>query len=120
MLNDIQKTVLLNTDVIAVNQDVTPQGRVIIEGDSSVWVRHLSDGSAAVAFYNEDDKPKSIGTTLAAIGLGQAAKATVKDLWGPNSAASPAVPAATGAGGVIANITVRAHSTVVLRVTPAK
>lgn len=69
---------------------------------------------------NDGDAPKSIGTTLAQIGLSKATKATVKDLWGEHSAASPAVAVATGAGGVIANVTVRSHATVVLRVTPGK
>jgi hypothetical protein len=31
-------------DVIAINQDVTPQGRVVVEGDSTVWARHLTGG----------------------------------------------------------------------------
>ena len=35
-------------------------------------------------------------------------------------AASPAVAPVTGAGGEIKNVTVRAHATVVLRVTPDK
>ena len=79
----------------------------------------MTDGTAAVAFYNADDKPQSIGTTLEKVGL-KATKATVKDLWGEHSAASPSVAPVTGAGGVIANVTVRAHSTVVLRVFPSK
>ena len=101
-----------------------PQGCVVSEsseGDSTVWVRHLTDGSAAVAFYNDQDTPQSIGTTLEKLGVeGGATGATVKDLWGEHSAASPAVAPATAAGGVIADVTVRAHSTVVLRVVPSK
>jgi hypothetical protein len=39
----------LNTEVIAINQDITPQGFPTVPGDSSVWSRNLSDGSIAVA-----------------------------------------------------------------------
>jgi hypothetical protein len=38
--------------VIAINQDVTPQGTVIVPGDSTVWSRKLSDGSTAFALVN--------------------------------------------------------------------
>jgi hypothetical protein len=46
---DIPTQVLLNTEVIAINQDITPQGFPTVPGDSSVWSRNLSDGSIAVA-----------------------------------------------------------------------
>jgi len=52
-LNEVQKTVLLNKEVIAINQDVTPQGFPIVPGDSTIWSRKLPDGSIAVALYNE-------------------------------------------------------------------
>jgi len=51
MLNDVQRTILLNKEVIAINQDVTPQGRPVSDGDLTLWARHLSDGSIAVALY---------------------------------------------------------------------
>ena len=41
----MQKRVLLNTEVIAINQDVTPQGFPAVPGDYTVWSRNLSDGS---------------------------------------------------------------------------
>ena len=99
------------------NQDVTPQGRVVVEGDSTVWARHLTDGTVALAFYNEDDAPKSIGTSLERLGWPADTKATAKDLWGVHSAASPAVPADVMS--FIKNVTVRPHSTVLLRLTKA-
>jgi hypothetical protein len=115
VLNEVQKIVLLNKDVIAINQQVTPQGFPIVAGDSTVWARHLAGGDIAVALYNEEDTPKSIGASFGAFGWPATAKATVKDLWGNHSAASPAVPMT--ATGKIANVTVRPHSTVVLRLT---
>eukprot|EP01048_Picozoa_sp_COSAG05_P010064 COSAG05_NODE_866_length_6876_cov_11.223255_7_plen_276_part_00 len=44
-LNEVQQTVLLNKELIAVNQDVTPQGFPTVAGDSSVWARNLSGSS---------------------------------------------------------------------------
>jgi hypothetical protein len=52
-LNDVQRTVLLNKEVIDINQQITPQGFPTVAGDASVWARNLSDGSVAVALYNE-------------------------------------------------------------------
>jgi hypothetical protein len=117
VINEVQKIVLLNKDVIAINQDVTPQGFPVVAGDSTVWARHLTGGDVALAFYNEGDAAKSIGTSFSALGWTASTKATVKDLWGNHSAASPAV--ASSATGMIKNVTVRPHSTVVLRLTKA-
>ena len=109
-LNPIQKMVLLNTEVIAINQDSTPQGFPVTPGDSTVWARNLSDGSVAVALYNEDDSAKPIGiTTFAHLGWPSNAKATVRDLWAHTDNGT-----ATGA---FENVTVRPHATVVLRLT---
>jgi hypothetical protein len=80
-LSPLQKEILLNSEVglsffhsiqsrqcipfsaqvIAINQDVTPQGRPIVDGDLTVWARMLSDGSVAVALYNQEDEPMDIG-----------------------------------------------------------
>jgi alpha-galactosidase len=111
-LNDVQKKVLLNREVIAINQDVTPQGFPIVAGDSTVWVRNLSDGSVAVALYNEDDTPRSIGTSFSAFGWASYTNATVRDLWAHTDNGT--------ATGEIANVTVRPHATVVLRLTPVR
>merc|ERR1712072_129656 len=54
-ITDLQKEILLNKEILAVNQDVTPQGRPIKDGDLSVWARHLTGGDVAVALYNQDD-----------------------------------------------------------------
>ena len=80
-LSDLQKEILLNTEVLAINQDVTKQGRPIYGARNlTVWLRDLSDGSKAVALYNEDDAPVSIGVKFEDIGW---AGGTVKgrDLW---------------------------------------
>lgn len=42
----------LRRQVIAINQDITPQGTPVVPGDSRVWSRKLSDGSTAYALVN--------------------------------------------------------------------
>jgi hypothetical protein len=81
-ISDLQKDILFNTDVIGINQDVTPQGRPVRDGDLTVWARKLTGGDVAVALYNEEDAAQKIGFSLAAVGWGAAAGgACVRDLW---------------------------------------
>ena len=68
-ISDLQHEILFNTEVIAINQQVTPQGRPIKDGDLRVWARGLSDGDVAVALYNEDDKATQIGFDVAGVGF---------------------------------------------------
>ena len=79
------------------NQDVTPQGRPLTDGDLTVWARTLSDGSVAVAFYNQEDKAATIGPVdFAKLGLAAGAEASVRDLWAhTTSQATGALPAAS-------------------------
>ena len=70
-------------EVIAVNQDITPQGMPIVANDSSVWARKLTGGAVAVALYNEDDTPKSIGVDFKLLGWTASTKATVRDVISP-------------------------------------
>lgn len=55
-LTPLQRRILLNTEVIAINQDDTPAGRLLQDGDWSIYGRNLSDGSVAVAFYNPSEE----------------------------------------------------------------
>lgn len=115
-ITDLQKAILLNTEVIAINQDVTPQGRPVSghEDDLYVWARALSDGSVAVALYNQDDAKASISvdfSTLPAVGWGADTEVSVRDLW-----AHQDLPAATGSYGPVS---VEAHATTLLRLTKA-
>ena len=57
-ITELQKEILLNTDILAINQDVTPQGRPVVVGDISIWARMLTGGDVVVALYNEDDTTK--------------------------------------------------------------
>eukprot|EP01048_Picozoa_sp_COSAG05_P010063 COSAG05_NODE_866_length_6876_cov_11.223255_6_plen_134_part_00 len=71
-----------------------------------------ADGSVAVALYNEEDTPRSIGTSFAALGWPASTKASVRDLWAHSDNGT--------ATGELKNVSVRAHATVVVRLTPLK
>jgi alpha-galactosidase len=91
--------------------DVTPQGFPLAPNDSTVWARKMSDGSIAVALYNENDTPKSIGIpSFVALGWSANAKVAVRDCWAHTDNGT--------ALGSLKNVTVRAHATVVLRLSP--
>jgi hypothetical protein len=111
----VQKLILLNTEVIAINQDSTPQGFPLpglSHGDLSVWARNLSDGSVAVALYNGGDTAQEIGVpSFTALGWPATLRAAVRDLWAHTDNGT--------AVGKLSNVTVRAHATVVVRLTPA-
>jgi alpha-galactosidase len=80
-ISDLQKKILLNKEVIAINQDITPQGTPIKSGDLSVWARKLSSGAVAVAFYNQNDNGAlSLAVDFKDLGS-PFAKATARDLW---------------------------------------
>jgi alpha-galactosidase len=83
----------------------------VVANESSVWARHLTGGAVAVAFYNEDDAPKSIGVSFAQLGWTASTKATVRDLW----AKADLAPAT----GLIKNMTVPAHAVKLLLLTKA-
>ncbi len=81
-------------------------------GDSTVWARKLTSGAVAVALYNEDDAPKSIGVSFAKLGWSATTKATVRDLWAHKDLAP--------ATGLIKNMTVAAHASYLLLLTESK
>ena len=83
-----------------------------------VWARNLTGGDVAVAFYNEGDTAKRVGINFASLGWDADTKAAVKDLWGKHSAASPPLPST--ATGQLAPVTVRPHSTVLLRLSKVR
>ena len=110
-ISDLQKKILLNTEVIAINQDVTPQGRPLVDGDLSVWARHLTGGDVAVAFYNQEDTTNpGLHVDFAALGWPTGQKAKVRDLV-----------ALTDLGTVTdrtASIAVAPHEAVLYRLSP--
>ncbi len=110
-ISDLQREILFNDDVIAINQDVTPQGRPIKDGDLTVWARHLTGGDVAVALYNQEDAAASIGFDVSDLGLSAADKLCVRDLW-----AHKDVSGLLSKAGHFGNVTVAPHESLVYRV----
>jgi alpha-galactosidase len=77
------RTILLNKEVVAVDQDALGQQgrRVRDEGDLEVWSRPLADGSRAVLLLNRGSAPATISVAWPEIGYTGGTKATVRDLW---------------------------------------
>jgi len=75
------RSILLNSDVIAVDQDkLGKQGsRVIKEGTMEVWTKPLSDGSTAVAIFNRGDRLANVDLKWSQLGLVDHQR--VRDLW---------------------------------------
>jgi len=80
-MNDHTKSVLLNKQVIAVNQDPlgVPGWRIKKIDKIEVWKRPLKNGDIAVAFVNLDDKPRAIDVTWAQLNV--RGQREVTDLW---------------------------------------
>ncbi|WP_370468433.1 NEW3 domain-containing protein [Streptacidiphilus sp. P02-A3a] len=100
-----------NKEVIAVDQDsLGKQGvETSSAGGLDVLAKPLSDGSVAVALFNENDTPATISTTAAAAGLPRAEDYTERDLWAHTT---------TESRGTISAF-VPAHGTVLYRVAAA-
>lgn len=77
------RSILLNKEVIAVDQDpLGIQGRrVWKEGDGEVWVKPLSGGARAVLLFNRGDTPQEIAFTWEQLGYPAKLKARLRDLW---------------------------------------
>ncbi|MFG1885667.1 glycoside hydrolase family 27 protein [Micromonospora sp. NPDC049102] len=84
------RTILTNTDVIAVNQDWGgQQGRKISDsGDLEVWRKPMSTGGVATVLLNRGSGTTTISTTASALGLGNAGSYTVRDLWSHTTSTS--------------------------------
>lgn len=108
-MSDATKAILLNTDVIAVDQDALGREghRVSKDGDYEVWARPLSNGDTAVILLNRSGAAHAMTADWAALGL--PAKADVKDLW--SKAVRKNVKTGYAAD-------VPSHGVVMLRVTP--
>jgi alpha-galactosidase len=78
------KTVLTNTEVIAIDQDPRGiQGKLVASPSSNlqVWVKQLSGtNTVAVALLNRGSSPASITAEWSALGIA-AGPASVRDLW---------------------------------------
>jgi alpha-galactosidase len=81
-MTDETKSILMNAEVIAIDQDTAakPVKRISQEGKSEVWVRELKNRSVAVALFNRDDKAADIAVSLASLNLA-GKKFAARDLW---------------------------------------
>jgi alpha-galactosidase len=76
------KSILLNKEVIAIDQDKAGhQGdRVMTEGPLEVWMKPLADGSKAIAIFNRWTMPLTLDVPLAKLGF-RSAPVNLRDLW---------------------------------------
>ncbi len=102
---------LIDRDVIAVDQDPLAAPATVVPGTGGkVWRRTLSDGSVAVALWNNGDTDARISVPTADIGLPAANDYFARNLW--NGTQTPV-------GNSIA-AQVSAHDTVLLRIGPIR
>lgn len=75
------KSILMNRDVIAIDQDpLGKQGtRLYQHGDEGVWMRELSSGRVAVALFSSTVGDRYIHFDLAQVGF--PAGAAMRDVW---------------------------------------
>jgi alpha-galactosidase len=111
-MDEATRSILLNKEVIAVDQDsLGAQGhRVWKDGDSEVWVKPLSGGAKAVLLFNRGETPATIEATAVQIGLPTRQQANVRDLWAHKNLHR-------WAGSM--SITVEPHGVAMFRVTPS-
>ncbi|MEU9241931.1 NPCBM/NEW2 domain-containing protein [Streptomyces sp. NPDC048385] len=100
--------ILDNREVIAVDQDPLGKQGTVVSSEGGRWVvaKEMSDGSRAVALFNESGSPQRIATSAAAVGLPKAPAYTLRDLWRHRSYNTAGTVSAT----------VPAHGTVLVRV----
>ena len=84
-MTDETKSILLNKEVIAIDQDKAGhQGdRVMTEGPLEVWEKPLADGSKAIAIFNRWTMPLTLDVPLAKLGF-RNAPVSLRDVWQHN------------------------------------
>jgi alpha-galactosidase len=81
-MSDDTKSILMNADVIAIDQDPAglPVKKVSEDGTSVVYMRPLKDGSIAVAMFNRGDHAADMSVKWDSLGIAKK-KVQVRDLW---------------------------------------
>ncbi|MDE1155501.1 MAG: glycoside hydrolase family 27 protein [Acidobacteriaceae bacterium] len=82
-MSEETKTILMNREVIAVDQDAAGhQGdRVYTEGPLEVWSKPLADGSLAVAIFSRWRMPLDFDVPMSKLGYGATEPVKARDLW---------------------------------------
>jgi alpha-galactosidase len=80
-MSEETKSILLNREVIAVDQDALGRAgdRVWQEGPLEMWAKPLSGGDVAVGLVNQTTSPTHVTMNLADVGINGEAQA--RDLW---------------------------------------
>jgi alpha-galactosidase len=108
-MNDETKSILMNREVIAIDQDAAahPPRRVSDANATAVIVtRELRDGSTALALFNRGDQPQTVSAKWDQIGV-KPGKVKARDLW---------IHADVPVSGDGYSTTVPAHGVVLLKV----
>ncbi len=81
-MTDETRSILLNKEVIAIDQDKAGhQGdRIMTEGPLEVWMKPLADGSKAIAVFNRWTMPLTLDVPLAKLGF-RDAPVNLRDVW---------------------------------------
>jgi alpha-galactosidase len=80
-MSDVTKSILLNKEVIAVNQDALgKQASPVKNGDLETWVKPLADGSVAVGVVNLGSAVAKATVNASDLKLAGAVK-SARDLW---------------------------------------
>jgi alpha-galactosidase len=84
-MSDETKSILLNTEVIAVDQDkavnpVRAVGQPGTPDTAVVWAKTLADGSLAIAMLNRGEAPTPMSVAWNSIGLA-GKRIQARDLW---------------------------------------
>ena len=89
-MDESTRSILLNREVIAVDQDpLGIQGRrVWKDGDAEVWMKPLAGGARALLLFNRGDAPATIRATADQLGWPAGVRARVRDLWAHRDAGS--------------------------------
>jgi len=82
-MSDDTKSILMNKEVIAVDQDALGKAgrRIRKEGDLEVWSREISGGYRAVVLLNRGTAAKDITVHWTDLGYPASVNAEVRDLW---------------------------------------
>lgn len=105
--------IIRNTQVVAVNQDWGgSQGRKIRDfGETEVWAKPMSDGSAAVVLFNRSGATAAVSTSAAELGLGGSSSYSLRNLWtGATSTTGGAISASVPSHGAVMYRVFRAGS----------
>jgi alpha-galactosidase len=80
-MSDVTKSILLNKEVIAIDQDALgKQASPVKNGDLETWIKPLADGSVAVGMVNLGSTAAQATVKAADLGLSGPVK-TARDLW---------------------------------------